>query len=186
MLAALSSHAQAFQFGVKAGVNFSSISTDISNYEPSSTSDFHAGVFAEFKLPKISIQPELLYSRQGAKISSDAPFSKLNYNYLNVPIIVKYYLIDGLNLQVGPQLGFLTTAETYTLISGSDNATDVKETLKSTDLSLAIGVGIDLPLHFNASVRYNWGISDINDDAASDAIRNQVVQISVGYAFIKK
>ncbi len=182
MLAAVSMQAQGFQLGIKGGLNFNSISTDINTFDPSNRTGFHGGAFVMLKLSKIAIQPEVLFSRQGSEVDVAGIVSDFNYDYFNIPIMVKFYLIGGLNLQAGPQFGFLTTAE----VESVGNVQDVKETLKNSDISFSVGIGIDLPLQFNASARYNIGISDINDDAAADAIRNQVVQVSVGYAFIKK
>jgi len=86
---------------------------------------------------------------------------------------LKLYTVFGLNLQVGPQFGFLSKAE-----FDGDN---VKDSFKNSDTSLALGVGWDLPLRLSIDARYNLGLSDISDDPNFDTIKNQVWQISVGF-----
>jgi hypothetical protein len=91
--------------------------------------------------------------------------------------MLKLYLIAGLNLQAGPQFGFLTTAE----IDGED----VKELYKKSDVSVGLGAGWDLPFGLTIDARYNLGLSKINDGAADSAVKNQVIQVSLGYKLIK-
>ncbi|MDH4296510.1 MAG: PorT family protein, partial [Cyclobacteriaceae bacterium] len=55
----------------------------------------------------------------------------------------------------------------------------------STDFSLALGVGWDLPFGLSIDGRYNWGLSDINSGADVSSVKNQVWQFSVGYKLFK-
>lgn len=185
------SHAQlGFQLGVKGGPNFSNIKTDVST---EGQTGFHAGAYAMIKVSKIGIQPELLFSSLSSELSSGNVTSEFKSSYVNIPIIVKIYLVGGLNLQVGPQFGFNTFSEVTAAAGGISTSVDVQDELKSSDVSLAIGAGFDLPFGLNLTARYNLGLSDINDTldldidpATNDELRNQVFQVSVGYAFVKK
>ena len=70
ILITLSSNAQKINFGIKAGLNMS-ILTGSKDQIMSSTNGFFAGALLEFKiLEKIALQPELLFSEQGAKFQS--------------------------------------------------------------------------------------------------------------------
>jgi len=85
-----------------------------------------------------------------------------------------------LNLQAGPQFGFLTSAtgpDPTGVVSGS---VDIKSYLKSSDFSIALGAGFDIK-KFVIDARYNLGISEVNDSAGSTAAKNQVFQLSVGF-----
>jgi hypothetical protein len=173
-----------FSLGIKAGPNFSNINTEKSattNYN--SRTGFHGGAFALFRFTKFGIQPEILFSQQGSKFTVNQQDFKSNYSYMNIPIIVKLYTVAGINLQVGPQFGFLTTAEsnydpsTQTPFSSTR---DVKDAYKKSDFSLALGAGWDLPFGLTIDGRYNLGLSDINSGAGG-TVRNQVWQVSVGY-----
>lgn len=58
-----------------------------------------------------SIQPELLYAQQGTKISFSDEVTNSHYkstidlNYLNIPVMLKYYVLKVLSVQAGPQIG---------------------------------------------------------------------------------
>ncbi|MGF1556389.1 outer membrane beta-barrel protein, partial [Paucihalobacter sp.] len=101
LLFSVTTYSQGVDFGIKFGANFANIS-DASGLD--NKTGFHAGAFAALKFnDKVALQGELLYSQQGAKFSP----GDFNLDYVNVPVIVKYYLVQGLNIQLGPQFGFL-------------------------------------------------------------------------------
>src|SRR4051812_33655749 len=102
-----------FAVGIKGGPNFAKINTDASagaNYQ--NRTGFHAGAFVLIKATKIGIQPEVIFSQQGSTVKINTTGQKLdaNYSYMNVPIILKLYTVAGINLQAGPQFGFITKA----------------------------------------------------------------------------
>lgn len=160
--------------GLKVGANISKFDAEgAENYTA-----IHGGVFALFKLTKIGIQPELLFSQQGMKFK-DATLTEqtLKTSYVTIPVMLKLYLVGGLNIQAGPQFGFLTAAE----VDG-DN---VKDSFKSSDITANIGLGWDLPFGLMIDARYNLGLSDVNDSPDFDALKSRVIQVSVGYKFFK-
>jgi hypothetical protein len=188
LLAAQQSYAQAeFALGIKAGPNFASLNNESTfgeNYK--SRTGFHAGAFALIKLTKIGIQPELIFSQQGSKVEFNNQDLESNYSYLNIPIMVKLYLVAGLNLQVGPQFGFVTSAKQETFDDlGNKTKADIKDDLKGSDISAGLGAGWDLPFGLTIDARYNLGLSKINDSDGSPESKNQVFQISLGYKLIK-
>jgi hypothetical protein len=174
--------------GLKAGPNFSSINTDATagqNYK--SRTGFHGGAFVNVKLTKIAIQPEILFSQQGSTVKINSQNYDQNFNYINVPIMVKLYLAAGLNLQLGPQFGFVSLAEapTYDQVNQKWTVQDVKDEVKKFDLSAAMGAGWDLPFGLTVDARYNLGLSKINEKSAAPAAKNQVYQVSIGYKIFK-
>jgi len=173
LLGAGSAFAQGLSIGIKGGPNFANL--DVSDFSGSlkNKTGIHGGAFVLFKTEKFGIQPEILFSQQGSKIKFDGNETEGSIDYINIPIILKLYTVFGLNLQVGPQFGFLSKAE-----FDGDN---VKDSFKNSDTSLALGVGWDLPLRLSVDARYNLGLSDISDDPNFDTIKNQVWQISVGF-----
>src|SRR6476620_11456259 len=101
-------NAQQTRFGIKGGLNVSTVvGGDVDNTK--SLVGFHVGGLAEIHVvEKFFIQPELLYSTQGTKI--DGPFGTdgdVKLNYLNIPVLAKYYFIENkFSVEAGPQLGF--------------------------------------------------------------------------------
>src|SRR3989337_3472262 len=183
--ASLYSVAQAeFSMGLKAGPNFANLNTDESagdNYK--ARTGFHLGAFALIKGEKVGFQPEVVFSQQGSKFKVGGDDIKSNFSYVNIPLIVKLYTIAGINLQVGPQIGFLTSAKEKRTIAGISTTTDVKDEFKTPDFSLALGVGWDLPFGLSIDGRYNWGLTDNSEIDTSGSVKNQVWQFSIGYKF---
>src|SRR5882762_6463246 len=96
------------QFGVKAGANFS----NITGGDGKTLVSFNAGALVKIPLADaLSLQPEVVYSGQGAKGSSNGVDVKQTLNYINVPILATYTLPVGVFFQTGPQIGFLISAK---------------------------------------------------------------------------
>ena len=179
---------QQVKFGPKAGVNFANIS-GLDNSEMKT--GFHVGAVAEIKFnEKFSIQPEVVYSTQGAKFTYNNAEVKLNNDYINVPIMAKYYIVDGFSVEAGPQVGFLAKAEQEGSYCGFTGTVDAKDRYKSVDFGLNFGLAYDLPMGFFVNARYNLGLSKVGEDytignltyeAANN--KNSVIQLGVGYKF---
>lgn len=168
--------AQGLDFGVKAGVNFANI-TDASNL--SGRTGFVAGIFLGGKLnDNLGLQGELLYSQQGAEFE----LGNFNLDYVNVPVLIKYYVAQGLNIQAGPQFGVVVNDDVNATILG-----EIIDDLGTNDFDISgvIGLGYDLPMGIRVSGRYNFGLSDVPDDSRfATSGKNSVVTLAVGYSFL--
>jgi len=177
-----------FAIGLKGGLNLSKI--DFQNDVGANVSNrtgFHAGAFALIKITAFGIQPEVLFSKQGSNFKVNTTSYEANFDYIAVPVMFKFYLPLGLNLQAGPQFSFLTVNDLKATVQGQsaqDVATNFK---KKQDTSLALGAGWDLPFHLTIDARYVFGLSNMKFTAqsAETSFKNKVVMISVGYKFIK-
>lgn len=171
-------NAQEIKLGAKGGLNFSSISGDNTRgIDIGITTSFNFGVLAEIPISeKFYFQPEAMYSGQG--YAGKDPDDITVLNYLNIPLMGKYYLAKGFSLEVGPQIGFLLSAK------NKDTDTDIKDAFNNVDLGVNFGLGYKFDNGLNFGVRYNLGLSDINNiDSLSDKNKNGVFQLSVGYFF---
>ena len=184
------------QFGAKGGLNFATLTGDLEGLK--GRTSFHLGGMAEIPMTeKLSIQPELLFSSQGAKEDNNS----LIFNYINVPILAKYYVTNELSLEAGPQFGYLLSANLKydsegddlnpnTRSEGSSNTRaseteDVKDDIKSFDFGLIIGLGYKMDSGLNFGARYNLGLANAsNFENSSGKFQNGVFQISVGYFFL--
>jgi len=168
---AFSVQGQEIKFGAKAGANFSNLnfSSDFGSLTPDGATSFYIGGLADIGFSeKLHIQPELLYSIEGAKDS--------DISYLALPVMFKYYILGGLNVQAGPQVGFVLDAE-----NGTDG-------LKSTNFGFNFGAAYELPGGFFADARYNLGLSNIVDDQGNQGaddfkVKTKGFQIGVGFRF---
>lgn len=192
VMAFMSVSAQETKFGVKAGVNLSTLTGDAEDAK--SLVGFHVGGFAEFKLTdKFSIQPEILYSTQGAKSEgSGLGFSfedKTHLSYLNIPVMAKYYVAEKFSLEAGPQIGFLLSAKAKSEGSFDGESfsedVDVKDGYESIDFGVNFGAGYDFTENLSVGLRYNLGLSNIAkvEDGENYKINNSVFSVSVGYKF---
>ncbi len=161
--------AQNVTFGVKAGANFSNlkIEFDGSGASPDGATSLYVGGLVDVGISdKVHFQPELLYSIEGAE---DAEVS-----FINVPLMLKYYLVEGFNIQAGPQIGILADAE-----GGTDG-------LKGTNFGLNFGAAFELVGGFFADARYNLGVSNIAEEEPGFEdikLRTKGFQLGVGYRF---
>ena len=165
---------QEIDLGIKAGANFANI-TDASNL--SNKTGFQAGIFAGIKLSdKIGVQADMLYSQQGAEFKG----GEFDLTYINVPIVLKYYLFQGLNLQAGPQFGFIVDDKISFDVFG-----DVRRKAKAEDfdLSAVVGAGYDFPFGVRLDARYNFGLTDVSKDNGADG-KNSVFSLALGYSFL--
>lgn len=189
LLAGAVSHAQSSKgmspsFGIKGGVNFATVTGDDFD-SPDSRTSFHVGALAEFPLAEIfSIQVEALYSGQGFKYDFQVPLGEneeveYQLDYINVPVLAKVYVMQGLSLEVGPQFSFKVNEE----IDGdpTDDEGDVNlNEAEDFEVGLAAGITFETQMGLFATGRYNMGLTEIVKDTD---IKNSVFQIGVGYKF---
>ena len=169
-------NAQEVKFGAKAGLNLSNITGDIE--DNSMKLGFQVGGFAEIGISeKFAIQPELLYSAQGTKYDGEGN-AKTNLDYLNVPVMAKYYVAEGFSIEAGPQIGFLLSAKDK--YDGGED--DIKDFLNSTDFSFNFGAGYDVTENINLGLRYGLGLNDLNKEGEG-SIKNSNFAFAVGYKF---
>lgn len=167
-----------FAIGLKGGLNVYNINNDI-NADYNSRVGFHAGLLGHLHLaPQLSLQPEVVYSQQGAKYDIGNAEGKFNLGYINVPVLVQYMFDNGFRLQAGPQVGFLVNAKNEV----GNVETDVKNQLKSVDFGIGAGIGyVDPSTGFGVDARYNLGLSNINEAASAGKAYNRGFQLGVFY-----
>ncbi len=171
ILLSATTFAQGIDVGIKAGANFATL-TDVSDV--STRTGLVLGAFVTLKFSdKMALQGDLLYSQQGA--SGDNGFSDLEIDYINFPIVFKYYIVKRLNIQAGPQFGTAV----------NDNVGD----FQSFDVSGVVGMGIDLPLNLRVTARYNFGLTDIafvsyGGYTFDTGIKNSVFSLTAGFSFL--
>lgn len=174
----VNSYSQEFDLGVKGGINFS----NIYGLEPLNLEykeGIVVGVFAGIKFSdRIGLQVDALYSEQGAKFTGSGKFE---LTYLNVPVVLKYYLVDDqpLYIQVGPQVGVLLKDDLRTVI---DN-TSIKADGNDTDISAVMGMGYDFPYGIRIEGRFNLGITNVTDYQLESG-RHKYISLTIGYSFL--
>lgn len=165
--------------GIKGGVNVYNVHNDNNTkYDP--RIGFNFGLLGHIHLNnQFAIQPEIVYSAQGAKQTVDNGTNKLNLDYINVPVLLQYMFDNGLRLQAGPQVGFLVSAKSKT----GNNSIDVKNDMNSIDFALSFGGSYVFPATgFGIDARYNLGLNNINKNGTVNST-NRGLQLGIFYIF---
>lgn len=167
--------AQSVNIGVKGGLNLYTISGD-NDGSNSIKPSFNIGLLGHIHITdNFALQPELVFSGQGTKYSSNGNDLNLNLNYINVPLLFQYMYDNGFRLQAGPQIGFLVSAEA--------DGSDVKDNVNGIDLGIGLGASYVNPASgFGFDARYNHGLTNINENDATDSF-NRGFQLGVFYLF---
>lgn len=170
--------AQAPVFGLKAGLNVSKLTGGGYDWR----AGFHGGLLSHIHVtPAFSLQPEIMYSSQGAKytdVFNQEVTRKLNY--VNVPVLLQYNFDNGFRLQAGPQLGFLLAAKDKI---GDVNSNRVNtDNFNSIDFSVPVGVSYLSRTGFGIDARYNVGVTNVAEGSTTN-VRNSVFQFGVFYLF---
>jgi hypothetical protein len=173
-LAFFSSQAQ-LRIGPQVGVNFSNLTGDVSDTKV--LVGLHAGIKAQIPVyNKLSIQPEIMYSGQGAEFDSPGD-AKIDYHYVNVPVFLNYQTPVGLFLETGPQVGFLIDANA----EANDVEIDIMDDSEKVDFSWDFGVGYQSSLNWGITGRYNLGLTNLQKNGGD--VKHSVFQVGVFYLF---
>jgi hypothetical protein len=180
LFALCSVKAQTAHFGIKGGLNASSLNSTPSNSDMQTKIGFNLGLLAHIHTSsnQWAIQPEIYYSDEGAKSKSNSSAS-LNLGFINVPVLVQYMFDNGFRIEAGPQVGFLINAKS----KSSNVSVNVKDNFKKTNFSIPVGLGYLTSSGLGFDARYNFGISNLNNTSNSTKIHSNVFQFGLFYQF---
>lgn len=166
---AASAQSESIKFGVKAGfVHTNLVGDDFADgegddYDFGSKIGGYIGGLVDIPVSgNFHVQPELLFVAEGA--------DELGLVYARIPVLGKYYIMQGLALQAGPTFGVLIGAE--------NNAEDF---LKRGDVALTGGATYEFDFGLFADARFNAGLIDITDGPGE--IRTASFMLGAGYRF---
>lgn len=198
---AVSSLTFAQQFGIKGGMNVSSLSEDAALSDQGSKIGFNAGVFLNAPIAEnFSVQPEVLYNNLGSKVTlADQTINGNDYtaeyarhlDYIAVPVMFQYNATPEFYLEAGPQFSFLVDARDKYKTTKNGSTTDSethslnKDNFNTFDFGVGIGAGYWFTPNLGINARYNAGLSDIYKNNNGDAVRNNVFQVGLAYRFAK-
>lgn len=164
--------------------------------------NYQAGMFFEYRFNnKFSIAPEVVFAAQGGKNDGvvliektwpsdyfDAVYTD-NMNYINVPVMLKYYVTPALSIDFGPQLGINIYHKCT--VKGKGDHKDYKQTedldAKSVDFGLGLGLTYNISKDVFVQGRYTMGLTDVFNTPKTAPFPNQEkngnAQIAIGYRF---
>lgn len=171
-------------YGLKAGFSYATATKGTSSIAPDSRLGIHFGIVGEVPIIKnlLSVQGEILYSAQGFekiyKIAEGEKIAKYNLDYINVPILAKYYLLKGFSLETGPQFGFLINNKISAPFSREENP--IPDKIESFDLSIATGTSFKFDSGLFINIRYTHSFTDVIEQIEA---KNTTFQLGLGYKF---
>jgi hypothetical protein len=169
LLIGFSSQAQLLRIGLKAGLNYANFSG--TNIQTDAITSYHAGLISEIKLfDKFAIQPELLYTTQGATYSTIVGDVENELGYIAIPILAKIYISKSLSLELGPQASFLLSEKNKFDVTNSN----------TFDFAVNAGIGFKITKNLFIQGRYCLGLTEVSPNAES---KNSVLQVSAGILF---
>jgi hypothetical protein len=174
-------NAQSVHLGIKGGANMNKLSGQ--SFSDKFTFGYHIGGFLEVGIGnKLFIQPEVFFSQVKQDTTSQfrviynnilgSPQSKIELNYINIPVLIGYKVSNGLTIQAGPQYSILMSKNESLLQNG-------KNAFKTGDFSVLAGLQLQVS-KFRVYGRYAVGLSNLNDIDKVDSWKNQSVQIGIG------
>ncbi|WP_026462962.1 porin family protein [Adhaeribacter aquaticus] len=176
--------AQKVEFGLKGGLNRTSINDEqmVQDSEAKPRMGFHIGGLAHIHLNDTwAVQPEVMYSKEGAEYTSPIYTGKTDLNYINVPVLLQYMVGTGLRIQTGPQVGYLTSAK----YEQTNNVETKKNDIQNGNAAWVFGLGYLTKSGFGIDGRFNLGLSDIYKDGVypGKAARTRAGQLGIFYQF---
>lgn len=181
------------QFGVKVGF-------DMTNFwgegaEHGMKPSYQAGALLEFKVSdRFAISPEVVFASQGGKFKISPTYMGWSLsqfgvkditatyytNYINVPVMLKFYATPSFAIDFGPQVGF----NVYSKVSVSDGdeslTIGLKDMTKAVDFGLGLGATYSLSDNAFVQARYTLGLTKVFD---GDESKNGNIQLAFGWKF---
>jgi hypothetical protein len=165
----LNVQAQLLQLGVKAGINYANYSG--TSVQTDAITSYHGGLVAEIKLlDKFAIQPELLYTTQGASYEKAGVEFKNELGYIAIPVLAKIYLGKTISLELGPQASFLLSKKGDFTINDPN----------TFDFAIDAGLSLKVTKSIFIQGRYVLGLTEVSPNTQ---FKNSVLQLSAGLMF---
>jgi hypothetical protein len=188
-----------FNFSIVGGLNMSGISNMPDNH---SVLGPNFGLGINMKLSeKWFLKPEFKpLNPRGFKGNSslltgtivDGPFANVpterSLNYIDIPVLLHYQIIDKVLFGLGPQINFLTKAQEK--FEGKNDATydqNIKDKLNTTDYGITAALTYQMITKrngkgINVQLRYYQGLSDVYKNLGSN--KNNTFSINFEFPFI--
>jgi len=181
------------QFGAKVGFDMTHFWGEDapSGWQP----NYQVGLMMEYKFnPKFAIAPEVVFAAQGGKETDKIDVEEVpgmveakgtfHTNYINVPLMLKFYATPAFSIDFGPQVGF----NVYSKMTASGKAGNIeaKETIDFKDMTNTVDFGLGLGATYNLTnnafvqARYNLGLTKVFEDSQ---VKNGNLQIAFGMKF---
>ncbi|WP_454802482.1 porin family protein [Mucilaginibacter phyllosphaerae] len=174
------------QFGVKGGVNLSSLSNSGSVLNSSNRAGYLGGIWARFGALGFNFQPELYVTSKNVDINtSNGTSGSAKFTSIDVPLLlggkIGAFGLGG-RFYAGPLLSFAINKDNNFGSAVGDAAT---LRYKDSNFAITAGAGIDIK-RISIDLRYEAGLTKQEYIDGSNNIKTRVslFNLSLGYAFL--
>lgn len=182
----------ALSWGLKGGVNAATLYGDAVD-DAETRAGFNGGIYLNYKFAgPWALQPEVLFSMKGADldngITGQPGSTEYELAYLEIPVLVKYYIPAGTmlkpNLYAGPEVGFN--------LYGDANGSDIDDSMEDAEFGLAFGGGLDFVVGsaptdlirtVGLDLRYTLGLTNVFDVPGDPDAKNGAFTAVLGIGF---
>jgi hypothetical protein len=190
------------EIGAKVGLTSSTLDVETGDpIEIDRLTGFGGGGYLRIPLGSLALQPELLWMRKGASVSSpdfgDTTLD-LKFDYVEIPLLlvipistqggVSPYFFGGpaIAFEAGCEISAEGGGIDVTVDCDEGEDIDVEVERKKTDLGIALGAGIRIPAGAGGVLlegRFTYGLTNLDDSAEDDTIKNRSIAVLFGYSF---
>lgn len=171
---------------------------------------YHFGGFLVLGLnDNLYLRPEVLYSTRSATEKQTSSLTlgnttttqdlevKGTLSYVEIPVLFGLNLSRNLSLQAGPGFGLLmgnrvkttgtrsVTTGGQTVTTSLDSDLNSTEGLRTLELAGVLGLGYHAESGFDIGIRYWRGLNTLNENTDITKINQNMVQVAVGFAFLR-
>jgi opacity protein-like surface antigen len=190
------------QIGIKAGWNFTDV-TSASSISTQSSSGYNIGIFYTTPYTKIiGSKTELIYSRQGYDYSTGSVTGKVNLDYIMLPEYFCINITRFFQIHVGEEMAYLINAKADSMSTsnpGMAGGSYSQITSFYNRFQFALGGGVEVhPIsglligaRINFSLTNLYATPDINNPNQSPSfvptvnVKSNLLQIYAGWKFGK-
>lgn len=179
----ISSFAQGFGGGLFAGISTSQMTGD--NIVGFHKAGFYGGAFTDYRFtPRSTLQLELSFlqrgSRQTPTVKNNNTRFLYNLNYIEFPVLYRWYGIKNMNLEIGPSVSYLINSKQ------EDSFGEVTNKIEFNKIDLSIAAGLSYYLlkskKLEVNARYSLSVIPTSSDAAR-YWQHHVIAFSIRYWF---
>lgn len=191
-----------FNWGIKAGVNIAEKPSNIDDLKSAVKGEagWYVGPMAKFTLPIVGLglEANLLYSQTNSEVGGET----IKRQCIDLPVYLRYELsLPVVNkflepfIAVGPQWSWNIGDRNFVVdaINAAGGVYPADYTLRSSNLSLNLGLGAVILDHFQIHANYNLALGSTSDyrneiDGAVNLYKSvksktNIWQVSVAYIF---
>lgn len=174
------------KFGLTAGllnnntdIKIGAFGFDVANIDAINETGFYIGGLLDIQASaNFHIQPELTYGKAG------------DLEFIYLPIMAKYYVVERLNIQAGPQFSFSTNLNEIKrtirdIEEAAESETNIGDAFRTTGIDLGFGMGYDISDRFFAQARYAFELTNRYNGPLNSAlkIKPETLMVGIGFKF---